>query len=78
MLSKYQKRLKLFIFESIHYHVALLVVTMQRRELELYINLKTLNLIKIFMGWLVKVKGSKCITFFCYHIFREKSFVIGF
>ena len=41
MLSKYQKRLKLFIFESIHYHVALLVVTMQRRELELYINLKT-------------------------------------
>ena len=35
VLSKTQKRLKLLIFESIHQHMALLVVTKQTREPEL-------------------------------------------
>ena len=42
-LTERQKHLKLIIFESIHLHMALLVIPKQTRELELYINLKTLN-----------------------------------
>ena len=76
MLSKRQKHLESLNFDSIHGHMALLLVPKQTSQLELHINLKTFNI--EFYRWLVKIMSSESIYFFYPHIFSEENLRINY